>query len=249
MKRLSKSAKILAGLVLTLALISVINSYLPQPDYLPAQDTITKIPKTLAHLLNVGMAFILYGCLGYLGLLLSRKTGFPEFWDSQFTLKQKLLTPALVGIALGVFIIVFEIVFGRFHDLGPLPHPTFPSSILATMGAAIGEEILFRLFFIPFFIWLISHILLKNKWQTQIFWIVTFFSAIVFSLIHIPTVMIVYGLESINQIPDALMIGILVVNSVVSFFAAWYFKKYGFITAVGIHFWTNIVWHVIWGAV
>ena len=249
MKRLSTSAKILAGLVITLTLISVIYSFLPQPDYLPAQDIDIKISKTLAHLMNVGMAFFLYGGLGYLGLLLSRKTGFPEFWDSKFTLKQRLLTPALIGIALGVFIIVFELVFGRFHDLGPLPHPPFPSSILATMGAAIGEEILFRLFFIPFWIWLISQILLKHRWQTQIFWFVTFFSAIVFSLIHIPTVMIVYGLENIYQIPDALMIGILVVNSVVSFFAAWYFKKYGFLTAVGIHFWTNIVWHVIWGVV
>jgi membrane protease YdiL (CAAX protease family) len=153
------------------------------------------------------------------------KQAFPNFGTQNFTLKQKLFTPALIGIAVGVFIIAFELVFGRFHDLGPLPHPPFPSSILATMGAAIGEEILFRLFFIPFFIWLISPIILKNKWQTQIFWIVTFFSAIVFSLIHIPTVMIVYGLESINQIPDALLIGILVVNSVVSFFAAWYFKK------------------------
>ena len=30
--------------------------------------------------------------------------------------------------------------------------------------------------------------------------------------------------------------------------AAYIFRAYRFLTAVGIHFWTDIVWHVGWGA-
>ncbi len=33
----------------------------------------------------------------------------------------------------------------------------------------------------------------------------------------------------------------------ISIFGAYYFKKYGFFAPVGIHFWTDIVWHVLWG--
>jgi hypothetical protein len=25
--------------------------------------------------------------------------------------------------------------------------------------------------------------------------------------------------------------------------------KYGFLAAVGIHFWTDVIWHVIWGMI
>jgi hypothetical protein len=29
----------------------------------------------------------------------------------------------------------------------------------------------------------------------------------------------------------------------------WAFKKYGFLAPVGLHFWTDIVWHVLWGII
>jgi hypothetical protein len=33
-----------------------------------------------------------------------------------------------------------------------------------------------------------------------------------------------------------------------SLVAAWYFKKSGFLAAVGVHFWADIAWHVVFGA-
>ncbi|GAH57810.1 unnamed protein product, partial [marine sediment metagenome] len=41
----------------------------------------------------------------------------------------------------------------------------------------------------------------------------------------------------------------ILLNGVVSLFAAYYFRKYGFLAAVGIHFWTDVVWHVVWGVI
>ena len=29
--------------------------------------------------------------------------------------------------------------------------------------------------------------------------------------------------------------------------AAYAFKKYGFLAPIGVHVWTDIVWHVLWG--
>jgi hypothetical protein len=40
---------------------------------------------------------------------------------------------------------------------------------------------------------------------------------------------------------------IILLNGIVSIFAAYYFRKFGFLAPVGIHFWTDVVWHVIWG--
>jgi len=95
--------------------------------------------------------------------------------------------------------------------------------------------------------WLLSTVILKGRWQGEVFWGVTILSALVFALAHLPAVMFALGIESVNQVPAALMGEMILLNGVVSLFAAYYFRQYGFLAAVGIHFWTDIVWHVIWG--
>jgi hypothetical protein len=40
---------------------------------------------------------------------------------------------------------------------------------------------------------------------------------------------------------------IVLLNGMLGMFAAYGLGKHGFLAAVGIHFWTNIVWHVLWG--
>jgi CAAX amino terminal protease family. len=137
----------------------------------------------------------------------------------------------------------------QFYTLGPLPHPPFPNSLVASAAAGIGEEIIFRLFFISFWVWLISYVILKRRWQNQIFWIIAVFSALAFAFGHIPSVMVLFGLKTIGEIPPALMSEIFLLNSVVSIFAAYYFRKFGFLAAIGIHFWTDVIWHVIWGLI
>jgi len=64
---------------------------------------------------------------------------------------------------------------------------------------------------------------------------------------HLPSVIIILGLEEIGEIPFALMSEITLLNGILSLFAAYYFRKFGFLAAVGIHFWTDVVWHVVWG--
>ncbi|GAF74121.1 unnamed protein product, partial [marine sediment metagenome] len=104
-------------------------------------------------------------------------------------------------------------------------------------------------FFLSLGVWLISYVILKKRWQNQIFWIIAIFSALAFALGHIPSVMLLFGFNSVNEIPLALMGEIILLNGVVSLFAAYYFRKFGFLAAVGIHFWTDVVWHVIWGVI
>jgi hypothetical protein len=161
--------------------------------------------------------------------------------------RQRFLVPAIVGGGIGLFLIVSDLVFSRFHGLGRLPHPPFPASLVASAAAGIGEEILFRLFFISFWVWLIAVVFLKDRWHGRIFWIVTVLSALAFGAAHIPAVLILFNLSTVADVPPALLAELLLLNGVVAVFAAYSFRKSGFLAAVGIHFWTDVVWHVIWG--
>ena len=205
--------------------------------------------KPVLALVNAGIMLILYGGLGFLGLKLSAKIGFADLWDARISNRQRFLIPALIGVGIGVFFIPADIILSQFHTFGPLPHPQFPVSLLASATAGIGEEVIFRLFFVSFWVWLISYVILKKRWQNQVFWIVAVLSALTFAFGHIPAMMILYGLNAVNEIPPALMAEIILLNGMVSLFAAYYFRKFGFLAAVGIHFWTDVVWHVIWGLV
>ena len=97
--------------------------------------------------------------------------------------------------------------------------------------------------------WLISFVILKKRRQNQIFWIIAILSALAFAAGHIPSVMLFFGLKTISEIPLALISEIILLNGVLSLFAAYYFRKFGFLAAVGIHFWTDVIWHVIWGVI
>ena len=220
---------------------------MPQGSLLPAQQL--PASKPVIALVSAAIALVLYGGLGFLGLKLSQKLGFADLWDPKVSNKQRFLLPALIGICLGIFFIIADAIFSQFQALGPLPHPPFPTSLAASAAAGIGEELIFRLFFISFGVWLISYVLLKGKWQNQIFWIVAVLSALAFALGHLPSMMLLLDFKTVGEIPPALMSEIILLNGVLSLFAAYYFRKFGFLAAVGIHFWADVVWHVIWGVV
>ena len=244
---MEKSIKIYLSLVIILAICSGINVFLPQGNLVPS----TPLPasKPVMALVAFAIMFLLYGGLGFLGLYLSRKLGFTKIWDKNVSNKQRFLTPLFIGIILGVFFIVMDLIFSQFNGIGRFIHPPFPTSILASISAGIGEEIIFRLFFISFWVWLISSLILKGKAKNKVFWIISIISAFVFAIGHIPSIMILFGMKSITEISPILWGEIILLNGTISIFCAYYFRKYGFLAAVGIHFWTDIVWHVVYGII
>lgn len=241
----SGSQKTYFLLVLLLAICSSINIFLPQGALIGLNDLPASKPViALAAFFIVG---IIYGGLGFLGLHLSGKIGFSNIWSESVTNNQRFVEPAIIGIGIGIFLIISDIIISNYNTIGHLPHPPFPTSLTASIAAGIGEEIVFRLFFVSFWLWLISSLLLKGKGKNTIFWIVTAFSAVAFSLGHLPSIMFSFSYTTFAQIPVMLLFEIILLNGVLSFFAAYYFRKYGFLAAVGIHFWTDVVWHIMYG--
>jgi hypothetical protein len=250
MQKPPSSTTIYVILIVVLAVLGGVNIFLPQGSF-TATVSADQLPasKPVMALATGGMLLIGYGGLGYLGLRLAQRLGFPALWDPELSHRQRWLVPALVGAATGLFFVVADALLRPLHGSGPLPHPPFPTSIVASTTAAIGEELVFRLFFIPLWMWLISTLLLRGRWQNGVFWIVAVLSALAFALGHLPAVMLTLGIDQVSDVPIALMAEIVLLNGVLSLLAAHYFRRYGFLAAVGIHFWADVVWHVLWGLI
>jgi hypothetical protein len=246
MRKLSTSVKIYAGLIVTLAILAATNVFMPQGALVPTQEL--PASKPVFAFMVAAIMLVVYGGLGLLGMMLSQKIGFPDLWSTTVSVRQRLLIPAFIGAILGVFFVLADAIFSKFHMLGPIPHPPFPTSLVASASAGIGEELIFRLFFISFWVWLVANVVLKRKWQNQVFWIVAVGSAFAFAFAHVPSIMYLFGLKTIGDIPLALTSEIILLNGVLSIVAAYYFKRCGFLAAISIHFWADVVWHVIWGA-
>ncbi|MFW5701260.1 MAG: hypothetical protein ACOCWM_06170 [Cyclobacteriaceae bacterium] len=165
--------RIFSFLILIIALSASISVYLPQGNVIIDQELPTS--KINLAIINFFIMTIIYGGLGFVGMKLSNKIGFADIWNENIPLKKKIIQPLFIGIGLGIFFIMLDLVFSSFHSLGALPHPPFPLSLFASITAGIGEEIIVRLFFISFWVWLFSYIFFKKKYLKQTFWIDLFF--------------------------------------------------------------------------
>jgi hypothetical protein len=245
MSRFTRSTQIYFAAVIATAILTGVASLLPQgtPD-VSEQATMSAAVIALA---NGGIVLLVYGGLGWLGLTLWRRLGYPDVWDPMVSTRERLVPPALAGLWIGLAFIVADNIFSRYHGLGPLPHPPFPTSLVVSFQAGLGEEMIFRLFFIPVLVWFISHVALKGKQQNTVFWVAAIFSGMFFAAGHIPTVMILLGTSSFSSIPTAMLVEIFLLNGTLSLIAAFFFKRSGYLAAVTVHTTTDLVWHVIWG--
>lgn len=220
-----------------------------QPEGLALQGMPEEMPAPPAVMAGAIFALMLvvYGGLGLVGLRLSERLGFAGILDPAVTPAQRYGVPAAAGLALSVAFIALDVAFAPLHGLGRIPHPPFPMSLGASLTAGIGEEILFRLFFVSFWVWLVSHVLLRGRARGAVFAAVAAVSAVLFTVAHAPAVMFLFGLERVGDIPLALGLQLLLLNGSLSVVAAHLLRTRGFLAAAGVHFWADVGWHVAWG--
>ncbi len=245
-----RSLIVFIGLLVLYGILTGINVFLPQGNYVATVPP-TQMPAPLPVVALVAGAgvMVIYGALGLVGLFLWRKLGLPEVWDSHVTNRQRFLIPGIAGAVVGIVLIITDVLLRPINGLGSIPHPPFPTSIVAALAAGIGEETIFRLFFISLWTWLISNLILRGRFQPVVYWVVSVFSAIVFAISHLPAVFVLTGWTSVSQVPPVLMVELLFLNGLMSLVGAYYFRRYGFLATAGVHFWADVIWHVIWGAV
>lgn len=176
--------------------------------------------------------------MGFIGLILARRTGFPELWDSRVSNRQRFLIPSVIGLVYGVVTIIIDLQ-------SPSPvHLKLPLSIPFYTYGALFLEIMLRLFTIPLLVWFFSNLILRGKWQTTVFWLAAIIAALYEPLPHIR--------EQLSGASGLAVLFVLLKWIIEPLFLAnvltgWLFRKYGFLAAFVMRLSFYLVWHIIYG--
>ena len=210
---------------------------------LPAQ--LSAMPRWQLALINAGYVLVLYGLLGLAGFWFARKLGLPGIFRESGGWRDWVLMPLLIGAAVGVLMVVFDRLFALWRTWEGFPHPPFPLSLIASGSAGIGEEIIFRLFLMGLWAFLLN--LLLGRWiHTGVsLWAANLIAALAFSAGHLPLAMLLFNVSSPAQLPLVVLAEVFLLNGGLGLVAGERFMRDGFVAAVGVHFWADVVWHVL----
>lgn len=194
-----------------------------------------------------GLVFVLYGILGLLGYWLARMLGLPGIFSEDGNWRRWFFIPLLLGLVCGIFLALGDLLLAPVNSLGRFPHPDFPLSILASLSAGIGEEIAFRGFVFGLWGLILNWLLKRLNGRTAALWIANVISALAFGAGHLPLVFALTGATSPADLNPVLLAEVFLLNGIVALIAGQRYMKDGLVAAAGVHFWTDVVFHVIWG--
>jgi len=205
------------------------------------------IPPYVLGLVNAGIVLVAYGLVGLASLWLARKVGLPGIFSEDGDWRRWGLIPLGLGIVCGLALILSDLLFAPINGLGHFPHPAFPLSLLASLSAGIGEEILFRGLVFGLWSLLLTWAFKRFNGRTAALWIANVIAALAFGAGHLGTVMVLTGAASPAEINPILLIEVFLLNGAVGLVAGERYMKDGLVAAAGVHVWADIVWHVVWG--
>jgi hypothetical protein len=236
-KQFSTSIKIYCGLVALLVFIKIF--FLMFPVAMPvAGNEAAFAPLTI----------LIIAVMGLLGLLLARRTGFPEILDERISTRQRFLIPCVIGLVYGMATIG-PLLLGNSNRLHPLAvssdvHVKFPFSIPYYTYGALFLEIFLRLFCLPLLVWLISNLVLRGRGQTAAFW----FAALVVAMYE-PMPYLTQDLAN-NTFAGSVWVVLKIITGplfISNVAAAYLFRRYGFLAPVVMRLSHYLIWHVIYG--
>lgn len=207
----------------------------------------TGISNAVLGLFNAGIVLVVYGLAGLAGYWFARKLGLPGIFSEDGNLRRWVLIPFGTGLVCGIFVVVLDLLFAPINGYGRIVHPQFPVSILASLSAGIGEEILFRGFVFGLWAFLLNWLLKRFQGRTAALWIANVIAALAFAASHLGSLLVLTGAASLAELNPILIAEIFLLNGAIGLIAGERYMKDGLGAAVGVHFWTDIVFHVLWG--
>lgn len=205
------------------------------------------IPPVTLGLANAGIILVFYGLLALAGYWFARKLNLPGIFSEEGNWRRWVFIPMLIGALGGVALVVLDVVFAPINGFGHFPHPPFPFSILASLAAGIGEEILFRGFVFGLWAIILNWLLKRVGGRKAALWIANILAAIAFSAGHLGSFMVLTGASSPAALNPVLLAEGLLLNGAIGLLAGERYIKDGLVAAAGVHFWADFIWHVCWG--
>lgn len=205
------------------------------------------VSNTVLGLANAGIILVVYGIVGLAGYWFARKLELPSIFSADGNPRRWFLIPLVLGVIGGIVLVIGDLLFAPINGIGRFPHPSFPTSILASISAGIGEEILTRMFVFGLWGLILNWLLKRFNGRTLALWIANIIAALAFGASHLGTVFILTGASSLAELAPALLAEIFLLNGLLGLVAGERYMKDGLVAAAGVHFWADIVFHVLWG--
>ena len=207
------------------------------------------VSNAVLGLANAGIVIVVYGLLGMAGIWFARKLDLPGIFSENGNWRGWFFIPLGLGLVCGVALVIADMLFAPINGFGRMVHPGFPVSILASLSAGIGEEIVFRGFVFGLWSFILNWLFKRFNGRTAALWIANVIAALGFAASHFGTIMVLTGATSLNELSPVLMVEIFILNGIIGLIAGQRYMKDGLVAAAGVHFWTDIVFHVVWGLI
>lgn len=198
-------------------------------------------------LANAGIVLVMYGILGLLGYWFARKLELPGIFSEGGNWRRWFLIPLALGLLCGTVVVIGDVLFAPINGFGRFPHPEFPISIFASISAGIGEEITFRGFVFGLWGAILSWLLRRFNGRNVALWIANAIAALAFGAGHLGTLLVLTGASSLAELNPVLLVEVFLLNGIIGLVAGARYMKDGLVAAAGVHFWTDMVFHVLYG--
>ncbi len=187
------------------------------------------------------------GLLGLLGAWLSSRTGFPDALAANISNRQRLFLPLLLGMGIALLEVGVELITHGTRllaaDLGGQFNVNFPASLIVYPSGVPMIEAYYRLFPLPFLLFVISNLILRKRGQAATFWVL----AIILSLLEPLSQMGSVALSQSSRLPagwEAMVIPAAVLTYALNLSQAFAFRRYGLLASVAIRLGEYLIWHI-----
>ena len=209
------------------------------------------MPLPLVILIIVAQSSLLFAVLTFIGLKLSGNLGFQMPILEKFVAKEKIdfnagsiiKTSVLLGSLTGIAIISFDFIISQFGLESIFKEISVPiwQGFLASFYGGISEEIVMRLFFMTFIVWLLSKIIkpkAKIIENNLIVWTAIIIAALLFGVGHLPIT------SELVTITPLIIFRALLLNGIAGIVFGWLYWKKGLESAMIAHFSADIIIYV-----
>jgi hypothetical protein len=189
------------------------------------------------------------GIVGMLGLYYASKIGLNGILNDEIKQGKNILLTISVGIIMGGYFIGYETLSDLLLNKRILQYQLsiIPSAIFNSFAEGVGDQIM-QMFYISLLVWLFSKIIKSESGRNKLYWVASAICALGYSIVHTRYTHIY---SSKNLYPYFFQnMGIIIgLYGPLSMACAYFLKRFGLLSAIIIHFITDISWRVLWAYV
>ena len=196
---------------------------------------------------------VIFSLVGLAGVWLADRTGFMPALDPRVSNRQRYLIPLLIGGIIGTLALLLDLMTQSSQRLAELMgessfNTDFPASLFVYTGGTVLIEAIFRLFIFPALLGLISYVILKKRWQEQIFWGLAILLSLLEPLGQFSGQLGYAPSADPLQFFLAFSYPYFVVNYILALSQAYVFRTYGFLASFTLRIGYYIIWHIVYGS-